>query len=210
MTFFRQPVFLGGIHTNAMASLKQNTPSTATLPTSRRRFFQDEFDDDTTETLLDPNSRRSHNDFRIPAPRFALEMAVFERFRMTFLTYSIFMSAIILLAVAIAAIVVEEKVLHVFRDIAIQYPGSSLGEWMFVSLDPKNIDHGPTIAIFIGAGCAVVASLMSCIWMVTTWCDVKEMTVCSTSPYRLQSLTSRIDPQTKHRLLRRCYYKHSN
>ncbi|KAF2119792.1 hypothetical protein BDV96DRAFT_642800 [Lophiotrema nucula] len=89
--------------------------------------------------------------------------------RITGLNYAIFLTSFILLGLSIAIIVLEAKVLTAFQDRRIQYPTSSLAEWLFINLNPNNIDGGPTIGIFVAGATGLVTSLATMLWTVGTW-----------------------------------------
>lgn len=85
------------------------------------------------------------------------------------LQYSIVVIAFILIGLGIAELVVTARLLRAFRHAAIQVPGSNLAEWLFVNLDPENIDAGPTTAKFIAGGFCLFAGLLSLLWIDMQW-----------------------------------------
>ncbi|KAF2249801.1 hypothetical protein BU26DRAFT_604114 [Trematosphaeria pertusa] len=101
-------------------------------------------------------------------------MANFSVIRVTALTYSILVNSVILLFLSVAEIVLEDRVLHAFRSVQIQYPGSSLAEWLFVSMNPRNIDSGPTTAIFLVGGGGLICALVGIGCILATWWGVME------------------------------------
>lgn len=104
-------------------------------------------------------------------------MANFSVIRVTALTYSILVNSVILLFLSVAEIVLEDRVLHAFRSVQIQYPGSSLAEWLFVSMNPRNIDSGPTTAIFLVGGGGLICALVGIGCILATWWGVMESKV---------------------------------
>lgn len=82
------------------------------------------------------------------------------------------LSSIVLLALSIALLVLEARVQDAFRDQGFQYPGSSIAEFIFVPLNPSNIDLGPTIVKFAVGACSLIVSLLSIVWPVLHWCRI--------------------------------------
>lgn len=74
---------------------------------------------------------------------------------------SIAVVSLLLIGLSIALIVLEERLQHAFIDKRIQYPDSSLAEWLFINLNPMNIDIGPTVAKFAVGGFSLGAALLS-------------------------------------------------
>ncbi|KAF2871664.1 hypothetical protein BDV95DRAFT_46223 [Massariosphaeria phaeospora] len=96
------------------------------------------------------------------------------RQRITYLTYFIFTASGVLLGLSIAEVALESRVLRVFRNLNIQVPGSSIAEWLFVSLNPQNLRTGPSDGIFIVGVFGIVASLLGLAWMGSVWYGVRE------------------------------------
>ncbi|KAF2260487.1 hypothetical protein CC78DRAFT_620203 [Lojkania enalia] len=93
--------------------------------------------------------------------------------RFTLLKYMIFLTSLILLGLSISIIVVEDKAVGVHRNLGIQLPNSSIVEWLWVPLNPMNLDHGPSMAIFIAGAMGLLASVMGLGWIVWDWCGVR-------------------------------------
>lgn len=87
-------------------------------------------------------------------------------------TIAIGLSSLILLVLSIAILVLESRVQDVFTNQTRQYPGSSMAEFLFVPLNPSNIDAGPTIAKFAVGSCSLMVSLLGLAWPVLHWCRV--------------------------------------
>lgn len=81
----------------------------------------------------------------------------------------IFILAFILLLLGIAEIVLQDRVHHAFKNYLIQYPGSSLAEWLFVTLNPLNLDTGPSSAKFTVGAVSMFSALLAMAWMATVW-----------------------------------------
>lgn len=79
------------------------------------------------------------------------------------LSSSLFILSIVLLAL-------QSRVQDAFTDEGLQYPGSSIAEFMFVPLSPSNIDVGPTVAKYALGACTLVVSLLGIAWPVLHWC----------------------------------------
>lgn len=75
-----------------------------------------------------------------------------------------------LFALAIAIIALEARVQDAFPEQSLQYPGSSIAEFMFVPLSPSNIDVGPTVAKYAVGACGLLVSLFGIAWPVLHWC----------------------------------------
>jgi hypothetical protein len=90
-------------------------------------------------------------------------------YRVTYLTYTLFCTSITLLSLSIAALVLQTKVLHVFRGLQIQMPGSALIEWEFVSLNPPYLDNGPMIATLVVAVCGILSCVATMSWISGIW-----------------------------------------
>jgi hypothetical protein len=105
--------------------------------------------------------------------------------RVTYLTYTLLFASITLLSLSIATLVLQSKVVHVFRDLQIQIPGSNLVEWAFVSLSPTNLDTGPTVSILVTAACGVLSSIAMIGWIAGIW-----GAFCSKSTTRVFGLTT--------------------
>jgi hypothetical protein len=98
------------------------------------------------------------------------------------LPYFMFSLSVILLALSMAEIVLVENVTHSFKKFYIQYPTSSLAEWYWIPMTPKNIDTGPSIAItMIGASGAVAAVFMFGWVNIALWGGISQRTVFSDS-----------------------------
>lgn len=97
------------------------------------------------------------------------------------LTIAIFLSSAIILSLSIALLVLEERVQHAFRDEQFQYPGSSMAEWLFVTLNPRNIDIGPTVAKFAVGGFNICASLLGLVFTLLHWFKASNVHVCTTT-----------------------------
>ncbi|KAF2475499.1 uncharacterized protein BDR25DRAFT_350855 [Lindgomyces ingoldianus] len=98
--------------------------------------------------------------------------------RVTVLSYLIFITAIIILALSLAEIVMEAKVLTAFSSgLQVQLPGTSLAEWLFIPLRPMNLDTGPTEAIFVAGAFGVVCGLFEVAWLLAIWFGVKGVVV---------------------------------
>ncbi|KAF2737485.1 hypothetical protein EJ04DRAFT_550630 [Polyplosphaeria fusca] len=108
-----------------------------------------------------------------PAPHLQNSLGDMTRFnisRITALSYLVFLASLLLLALCITDIVLESKLDSVFsRRFQVQYPGSSLAEWLFVPLDPNYIDSGPAIAKFINGAVGILAAVVGMCWIGATW-----------------------------------------
>jgi len=93
------------------------------------------------------------------------------------LSYSVFVTAIVPLGLAIAEITLTAITLRAFRRFDVQFPGSSLAEWKFVSLDPSNIDDGTTSAKFVVGTTGLVAALVPSLWIALQWWGVGKVKV---------------------------------
>lgn len=100
------------------------------------------------------------------------------------------LSSLTLLALSIAILGLESRVQDAFVDKVRQYPGSSMAEFMFVPLNPPNIDAGPTVIKFAVGACSLVVSLMGIAWPVLHWC--KSYGRASIVHVRIPSLKPRI------------------
>jgi hypothetical protein len=85
-------------------------------------------------------------------------------------TIAIGLSSLTLLALSIALIVLESRVQNAFQDQGRQYPGSNIAEFLFVPLNPSNIDAGPTVMKFAVGACSLAVSLLGIAWVVLHWC----------------------------------------
>lgn len=83
---------------------------------------------------------------------------------------SILITSLSLFALSVALIALEAKVQDAFSTQQLQYPGSSLAEFMFVSLNPPNIEMGPTVIKFAAGSCGLAVSLLGTAWTVAHWC----------------------------------------
>ncbi|KAF9728794.1 hypothetical protein PMIN04_008254 [Paraphaeosphaeria minitans] len=84
-------------------------------------------------------------------------------------TIAIGLSSLILLALSIAILMLESRVQNAFTNDSRQYPGSSMAEFMFVPLNPSNIDAGPTVVKFAVGACSLLVSLLGIAWPVMHW-----------------------------------------
>ena len=75
-----------------------------------------------------------------------------------------------LFALSIALIALQARVQDAFPDEGRQYPGSSIAEFMFVPLNPSNIDVGPTVAKYAAGACCLLVALLGVAWPVLHWC----------------------------------------
>jgi hypothetical protein len=75
-----------------------------------------------------------------------------------------------LLALSITVVTLEARVQDAFQDKGRQYPGSSIAEFLFVPLNPSNIDEGPTVVKFAVGACSMAVSLLGIAWAVLHWC----------------------------------------
>lgn len=107
----------------------------------------------------------------------------FKLDRITILNISLLLLSLILLGLCLAEIVLEQNVISVFRDYKVQYQGSSMAEWMFVSLNPVYIDSGPTMAVTIAGAVGTVAAVMVSVWVAIVWWGVSPRTVSSVSVF---------------------------
>lgn len=105
-------------------------------------------------------------------------MARFKLARVTFTTYFICTVSIVLLGLSIADVVLIEKVQGVFRNtLQIQYPNSSLAEWLWVPVHPHKLDSGPANAILV-VGCLGIITGTSGLGLVfALWFGLKESLV---------------------------------
>ncbi|KAJ4299185.1 hypothetical protein N0V90_004429 [Kalmusia sp. IMI 367209] len=90
-------------------------------------------------------------------------------------TIAIFLSSVVLLSLSVALLVLEARVQNAFRDEQIQYPGSSMAEWLFVTLNPRNIDIGPTAAKFAVAGFSLFAALLGLVLTLLHWFEASDV-----------------------------------
>jgi hypothetical protein len=95
----------------------------------------------------------------------------------TLLSCSIFVTAIVLLGLAIAEIALTAVSLRAFRHFDVQIPGSSLAEWKFISMDPSNIEEGTTTAKYVVGTASLVAALIASLWVALQWRGVREVKV---------------------------------
>lgn len=113
-------------------------------------------------------------------------MLNFDLSRLTALTYSIFAAAFVLLSLSIAEIVLEDRTSQAYHDVQVQYPGSSLAEWLFVPMRPRYIDTGPMTAKFIAAPCSMFSSLAGMAWIAAHWLDASERKVSAEKMYVME------------------------
>jgi hypothetical protein len=88
-----------------------------------------------------------------------------------------FILSIVLLGLSLSEIILEQNVLHTFRNVKIQYPNSSLAENLWVSLNPDYIDPNPTIAISVAGAVGVISAISSIVWVSALWWGVGWMVV---------------------------------
>lgn len=93
-------------------------------------------------------------------------------------TIIIFLSSLALLGISIAVLVLEAQVQNAFRNEQIQYPGSSIAEWLFVSLNPEDIDAGPTVVKFVIGASSLAVSLVGAAWAILHWFRSSAVYVC--------------------------------
>ncbi|KAF2185959.1 hypothetical protein K469DRAFT_776808, partial [Zopfia rhizophila CBS 207.26] len=85
------------------------------------------------------------------------------------LTISIILTSLLILSLSICEFVLEQDVANAFPDILVQIPGTSIAEWSFISMTPKNIVKGPTVAIVVAGTFGTVASVLAMVWLVGLW-----------------------------------------
>ena len=81
--------------------------------------------------------------------------------------------SVVWLGLAIAEIILDRRVRSAFRDFRIQLPGTNQAERLFVFMNPKNIDDGPSVAMLSAAGVGVLAAVLGIVWMVGLWFSLK-------------------------------------
>ena len=86
-------------------------------------------------------------------------------------TIAIGLSSLTLLALSIALLALEARVQDAFRNQSLQYPGSSIAEFIFVPLNPPTIDVGPTIVKFAVGAYSLIVALLGIAWLVVHWCS---------------------------------------
>jgi hypothetical protein len=96
----------------------------------------------------------------------------------TGLSYMVFITSVVLFALAIAEISLAAVSLRAFRHFSIQIPGSNLAEWKFVDMDPTNIDEGTTSAKFAVGAAGLAAALLASLWVVLRWAGFSGNKVC--------------------------------
>ncbi|KAF2634259.1 hypothetical protein P280DRAFT_524270 [Massarina eburnea CBS 473.64] len=100
-----------------------------------------------------------------------------RRWSSPIIPFAIFMISLILLILSITAFLIQTELDHASHTFAVQYPGSSLAEWYFLSFNPEFIDFGPSTAIFAVASSSLIAGCCGIVWyMVERW-EVKRISV---------------------------------
>lgn len=106
--------------------------------------------------------------------------------RINFWTALIFFLSFVLLGLSISELVLEQNVLHALENWHLQFPGSSLAEWLFVPLNPRMLDAGPTNAIMTVGALGIVAGVCGMGWCWGMWCGQSRRYVCP--PIRKRSV----------------------
>lgn len=82
------------------------------------------------------------------------------------------MLSIFILGLSIAELILEQNVIHAFKNVKIQYPNSNLAENLWVSMNPSYIDPNPTTAITVVGAVGVVSSVAGMGWILGLWWGV--------------------------------------
>jgi hypothetical protein len=104
-------------------------------------------------------------------------MMSFQVRNVTAISLAIFVSSIVVIVISIAEIALETRMLHAFHHIQIQLPGSSLAEWLFINMDPHNLDTGPTVAIITLGSIDIGFSSVLLIWCGCMWFGIRRVNV---------------------------------
>ncbi|KAF2439528.1 hypothetical protein P171DRAFT_436171 [Karstenula rhodostoma CBS 690.94] len=89
--------------------------------------------------------------------------------KFTLHTIAISISSLTLLALSTALLALESRVQDAFSNNARQYPGSNMAEFIFVPLNPSNIDAWPTVVKFAVGACSLLVSLLGLVWLGLHW-----------------------------------------
>jgi hypothetical protein len=98
-------------------------------------------------------------------------MVRFNFSRVTLTSYFILLVSVVLMGLSIAEIVLEARIQQVSQsDLQVQYPGSSLAEWLWVPVNPPRLNGGPTTAIIIVGALGILVAVTVLIWVIFGWC----------------------------------------
>ncbi|ORX94144.1 hypothetical protein BCR34DRAFT_226997 [Clohesyomyces aquaticus] len=97
-------------------------------------------------------------------------MASFSILRVTVLSYFILITVLLILGLSISEIVLEGKVLSAFsNNLQVQVPGTSLAEWLFVPIRPRNLKSGGSEGIIVVGILGVLCALLQMAWILMSW-----------------------------------------
>ncbi|KAF1962409.1 hypothetical protein CC80DRAFT_588955 [Byssothecium circinans] len=93
------------------------------------------------------------------------------------LPFAIFVTSLILILLAVAEFLLQTQLGQAFRNLAVQYPNSSLAEWRFVSFNPDFIDDGTSISICAAATFGLIAGGVGIAWAAVNWWRITRISI---------------------------------